>query len=294
MSKQGFTRRDFLRGAAGAAAVGTVGVPVSAAGTEKKVRVVLVRDAAVLDSEGKVNAPVIQRMLDDAVTRLMDETEPGAAWKRVVKPTDTVGIKSNVWFNLRTPAELETAIRQRVIDAGVPDERVGVDDRGVRRNPIFQKSTALINVRPMRTHHWSGVGSCIKNYAPFAERIPKYHPDACANLAGLWDLPQVKGKTRLNILVMLTPLFYSKGPHEFSKEHTWPYKGMLVGTDPVAVDATGVRILEGKRRGFFGEDRPFTVSPKHIRVAQDKFKLGVADPERIELVKLGWTDGVLV
>ncbi len=287
-----FTRRDFLRRAAGAAAVGAVAMP--AAAQDEKSKVVLVRNADVLDTDGKVNAEVISRMLDDAVTTLFGDPDPNAAWNRVVKPTDTVGIKSNVWANLRTPRELETAIKKRVMGVGVPADRIGIDDRGVRTNPIFVRATAIVNVRPMRTHHWAGVGSCIKNYAPFAPSIPKYHPDSCADLAAIWQLPQVKGKNRLNILVMLTPLFYSKGPHDFNRKYTWPYRGMLVGRDPVAVDATGVRILQARRREVFGEDRPFTVSPKHIRVAQDKFKLGVADPARIELVKIGWKDGALL
>jgi len=299
-SRKGLTRRDFLCTAAGAAAAGAVGVPGLAqemgetAETVKKAKVVLVRDAGVLDPAGNVKADVIERMLDDAVTTLFGVSDPVAPWKELVKPTDTVGVKTNVWNFLPTPKELETAIKNRLMEAGVREERIGISDRGVRKDPVFQQSTALINVRPMRTHHWAGVGSCIKNFAPFAPSIPKYHPDSCADLAGIWQLPEVKGKNRLNILVMLTPLFHGKGPHHFQKEYTWPYKGLLVGTDPVAVDATGVRILEAKRREHFGEDRPFDVSPKHIRVAQDKFKLGIADPERIEVVKVGWMDDVLV
>jgi hypothetical protein len=146
----------------------------------------------------------------------------------------------------------------------------------------------------MRTHHWSGVGSLIKNYIMFVEEPWTWHGDSCADLAGIWDLPIVKGKTRLNVLVMLTPLFHSKGPHAFKKEYTWPYGGLLVGTDPVAVDATGLRILEAKREEFFGSRRPFATSPKHIRVAAEKFRLGVADPAGIDLLRLGWKEGALI
>ena len=48
---------------------------------------------------------------------------------------------------------------------------VGVDDRGVRTNPVFARATALINVRPLRTHAWSGLGTCLKNYIMFVPRI---------------------------------------------------------------------------------------------------------------------------
>jgi hypothetical protein len=107
-------------------------------------------------------------------------------------------------------------------------------------------------------------------------------------------MPEIKSKTRLNILVMLTPLFHGKGPHHYQAGYTWEYNGMLLGTDPVAVDATGVRILKAKRREHFGKDEPFSVPVKHIQVAQDKFGLGVADPARIEVVKLGWKEGALI
>jgi len=257
-------------------------------------RVVLVRDSAVFREDETLDTSVLGQMLDTAVQELFNADSPEDAWKRVVQPGDVVGIKSNVAGPPRTPPELEGIIRERVTRAGVDGAKVGVDDRGVLRNPIFQTATALINVRPMRSHHWAGVGSLLKNYIMFSENPPSWHDDSCANLAGLWDLPIVRGKTRLNVLVMLSPLFHSKGPHNYNKAYVWSYKGLLVGTDPVAVDATGLRIIEAKRREFFGEYQPLPVSPKHIQVAQTKFGLGVADPQRIELVKLGWEEGVLI
>ena len=306
-SEQGMTRRDFLCSALGLILTAPAGISVLAkqltlpktAGEPavkalKKSKVILVRNAEVLGQDRRINAKVLAKMLDDAVTALTGEAEPVAAWKQIVKPTDTVGVKSNAWHFLPTPPELEQAIKKRLLDAGVSEDRISIDDRGVLRNPVFQKATALINARPLRTHDWSGVGSLIKNYIMFTPSPPRWHGDSCANLAALWDLPQVKGKTRLNILVMLTPLFYGKGAHHFQKQYTWEYKGLLVGTDPVACDATGVRILQAKRRAYFGKDLPFDVSPKHIRIAEEKFKLGFADANRIELQKLGWMTDALI
>ena len=298
--QQGLTRRDFIRNAAGLTIAGAAGVSVlsqqdvSAQAAPAKAKVVLVRDANVVDADWKVNAEIIQRMLDDAVKELAGESDVAAAWKRFIQPNDTVGIKTNLWENLRTPAELEAAIKRRVVESGVPENKVAVDDVGILRNPVFQQATALINTRPMRTHHWSGVGTLIKNYIVFSEKPSQWHEDACANLAGVWDLPVCKGKTRLNILVMLTPLFHGKGPQDFNKKYTWEYKGLVVGSDPVACDATGLRILEAKRKEFFQADEPFAISPKHIRVAEEKYHLGVADASRIEVKKLGWAEGILI
>ena len=151
---------------------------------------------------------------------------------------------------------------------------MAVDDRGVLDNPVFARATALINVRPLRTHHWAGLGTCLKNYIMFVPRPADYHGDSCASLGAVWKLPVVAGKTRLNVLVMLTPQFHGVGPHSFSPEFTWPYAGLLVGTDPVAVDATGARILAAKRRAHFGEERPLSPPAHHIRIAGERYDLG--------------------
>lgn len=291
------TRREFIKDSSAAALAGTLYLttPLRVFGqSSTNSRVVLVRHKEVIDNFNKPNEKVVQQMLDEAVAALLDIRDPVQAWKKLVKPTDVVGIKSNEWRPIGTPQELERAIKKRVEGAGIPARNIGINDRGVRKEPLFINSTALINVRPLRTHHWSGVGSLIKNYITFTEDPSDYHPDTCADLASIWELPQVKGKTRLNILVLFTPLFHGIGPHHFSPKYTWPYKGMLVGFDPVAVDSTGVRILQAKRREYFGEDRPLNPPPKHIFLADTRYHLGTADPENIELITLGWKEDLLL
>ncbi len=297
MKNKVYTRREFLKGSTSAAIASTLyfSSPDEVfAETEKKARVVLIRDKDVLDDLNKPKKKIIQQMLDEALTVLFEEKDAKNAWKQIVQPTDIVGVKSNEWRFLPTPKELESTIQDRVIAAGIPSKNISIDDRGVRNDPIFTKATALINVRPLRTHHWSGVGSLIKNYIMFAKKPKIYHPDSCANLASVWNLPSVKGKTRLNILVLFTPLFHGVGPHHFNPKYTWAYKGMIVGLDPVAVDATGIRILLAKRNEFFKEVSPLNPPPKHIFQADSKHKLGIADPKKIEVIKRGWKDGILI
>jgi hypothetical protein len=257
-------------------------------------RVVLVRRPEALDANGVPDGTVLHEMLNEAVAALLDVAEPGAAWKRLIRTGDVVGIKSNVWGHLATPPVLEEAIRAEVIRAGVQPGDVAVDDRGVRENPVFTRATAFINTRPMRTHHWAGLGTCLKNMIMFVPRPADYHGDACASLGAIWRLPELEGKVRLNILVMLTPQFHGVGPHSFSPDFIWPYKGLIVGTDPVAVDATGARIIEARRRQHFGEERPISPPPHHIQLADTRYGLGVSDPQRIDLVRLGWMEGALI
>ena len=288
---ESISRRQFIKSAS-TAAIGTTlllsGQETTAPVKSGKSRVVLVRDLNVLDENGNPKYEVVQEMLDAGIKALTDRPDPQSAWKTIIKPDDIVGIKNNRWSYLRTTAAVENSIKKRILEVGVKEANISIDDLGVLQNSVLQKATALVYARPMRSHHWSGVGSLIKNYIMFIPEPITIHPDSCADLASIWDLPVVKGKTRLNVLVMFTPQFHSFGPHSFNPKYVWKYHGLMLGFDPVAVDATGLRIIEGIRREFFAEDRPLNPPAKHIAIADSKFHLGTADPQKIELVKIGY------
>ncbi len=291
------TRRDFLR-TGSCAVMGTMmGLPLvarAAAQTTRKSTVVLIRNANATSGYGTLDEKIVVQMLDEAVMVLLDTRDPGSAWRQIASPDDTVGIKSNVWGRLPTPGALERAITARLLAVGVDGNRIAVDDRKVRSNPVFKRANILINIRPMRTHHWSGLGSLLKNYIMFVPRPWAYHGNACERLATIWQEPHVAGKTRLNILVMLTPLFHGVGPHHFSRRYTWPYGGLIVSTDPVAADATGAQIIQAMRNRHFGQVRPISPRPLHIEAADTKFGLGNSHPDQITLVKLGWEQEGLI
>ena len=310
--RNGITRRDFLKRSSLAAVGGAVfmtkparaaadapeaaGAPPANAALQAtgKTKVILVRNKDVLDESGRPKTEVVSEMLDAALKELTGKADPASAWQTFLKPDDIVGIKSNVINYLPTTTQVEAALKKGVMSAGVMESNIGIDDRGVLRNPIFQKATALVNARPMRSHHWSGVGSLIKNYIMFVPRASDYHDDSCARLATIWEMPLVKGKTRLNVLLMLTPQFHGVGPHNFNPKYVWSYYGLLVGFDPVACDATGLRIIEAKRRDFFAEERPLSPPAKHIVLADTQYHLGTADPKKINLVKIGYDQDILI
>jgi hypothetical protein len=257
-------------------------------------RVVLIRERGVVDDDGVLDGDLLHDMLNRAMRELFETDTTRAAWQRVVTADDVVGIKSNVWRHLPTPPELEEAIRTGVAAVGVDPSDIAVDDRGVRTNPVFQRATAFINVRPLRTHNWSGLGTCLKNPIMFVPRPPEYHGDSCAPLGAIWKLPELEGKIKLNILVMLTPQFHGVGPHSFSKEYIWPYNGLIVGVDPVAVDATGARIIRAQRDRYFGEPSPISPPAHHIEIADSRYGLGVSNPDSIDLVRVGWQEDALI
>jgi len=295
MEEKIITRRNFLRVTAGAAATAALGTRIlGEARAEATAKVVLIRNAEVLGPQGKVREEILRSLLDEAVKSLLGVKEPLEAWRKLFKGSDVVGIKSNAWARMPTPKELEAAIKRRLLDVGVAEKNIDIDDRGVLNNAVFQNATALVNVRPLRTHHWSGVGTCLKNYIQFVPDPPSYHDEGCSPLGKIWTYPIVKGKTRLNILSCLTSQFYGRGANFFDRRYVWPYKGLIVGTDPVAVDTVGAHLLQSKRIAFFGEDKVLDVPPVHITVADKKYHLGVSDLSRIQLIKLGWMEEVLI
>jgi hypothetical protein len=296
-SKRIITRRDFIRTGSYLAAGSLLGLPWSgpAAGSQTaKSRVVLIRDQELSDVSGTGRTARLADMLDRAMQALYGTKNALQAWQQLFAADDVVGIKSNVWWHLSTPTALEEILQERLMESGVAKHNISVDDRGVLRNPIFNNATALINIRPMRTHAWSGLGTLLKNYIMFVSSPWKYHGNACERLGAIWQQPHVSGKTRLNILVMLTPLFHGIGPHHFSRKYTWPYNGLIVSADPVAADASGSRIIQAKRNEYFGKERPISPRPLHIEAADTRFGLGNSHPEKIELIKLGWQEGTLI
>jgi hypothetical protein len=311
--RDGITRRDFLRGAGPAAVAAALGMSASScrsgergepvriaqrspdagkADNSRTARVVLVRDRAAVKADGSLDFQVVGKMLDQAVTELLGAEDVQSAWRELVKPDDLVGIKTNIWAGLRTPPQVEQMLGRRIAEAGVPGQNIRITDREARKK--LADCTALINVRPARSHHWAGMGGCIKNYIVFHEAPWMHHRRSCESLASIWDLFDLKKKTRLNILLVLTPQFYGRGPHGFDPRFVWPYNGILVSSDPVAVDALGAELLRVKRLAYFeGEERPLTPTT-HIAAAEQKYGLGVADLKRIQLVRLGWDEEMLI
>jgi hypothetical protein len=200
MAPGSMNRRDFVKVGSGFAAFGLLGAGRrDAEGQEPtaRSRAVLIRRTDALDAAGAPDGAVLHEMLNEAVTALLEIAEPAAAWKRLIRPGDVVGIKSNVWRNLATPPALEEAIRVEVVGAGVAPGDVAVDDRGVLENPVFKRAT-VTNVRRC-THQWSAC-NCLRNMTacrgrPTTTATPRL---ARGHLAPAGD----RGKVRLNVLVL--------------------------------------------------------------------------------------------
>jgi hypothetical protein len=319
------TRRDFLKGTA----VGAAGVVLGATGCAPdshaavpnpslpagKSKVVLIRS----QEQPKTDQETME-MLDHALLELTGAGDSVAAWAPFVKPEDVVGVKINVMMT-PTSMPISRAVVRGVMSVGVPEkdiilwdrnnagrglegtgsltEKPGYDAKSLSR-VVTDQATVLINVPSMKVHWLAGVAVALKNWIGAVTNINvpdvgvayAIHGDSCAECCMVNAIPAVRDKCRLVIVDAMRPLFHG-GP-SVDPRYLWPYNGIIVGTDPVAVDAVCTKILEAKRREHKGADWPINPPPKHVFLAEEKYRLGHAKMENIELVKLGWEDGALI
>ncbi len=144
--------------------------------------------------------------------------------------------------------------------------------------------TASISLAVLKDHGMAGVTAGMKNYFGAVHNPNKYHDGRCdPYVAHVFDAPPVKAKHRLTILDALT-VQYHRGP---AYHASWAERaGALVfGTDPVATDAVGWRLIESLRakKGLpsLAEERR---EPLYL-VTAERLGLGTSDPARISLVE---------
>lgn len=325
--KRELTRRDFMRGTAYAGMAITLGMARGTAAPSRqptKSRVVVIRDAKVLDDKGKVQTEVLARMLTDGLKAVAGTATAQEAWKRYFKPDDKVTIKSNVMITPTRP-ELVRAIMEGIATAGVDIDEIRVWDRnrggkgpdqtdpktwqwqpGFDANSVsnaVHEATALVNIPGLKNHMVSGLGAALKNWAGAVTNIhPRYtkaedlsfliHADSGADIGVLNAIPAIRKKCRLIVVEALRPL--CNGGPMVDPRYVWPYKGLVIGTDPVAVDSVCLKILQGRRDQIRGRSWPLSPPPKHVAIADTKYKLGTADMSKIEIVRLGWEENAFV
>lgn len=295
MTDDGLTRRDVLAaGAAGAMglALGRLAPAADLFNAEKpQSTVVLVRRKDAVTGGHRVNGEVVAEMIDEAVAAFAGVEDPAEAWRRYVKPTDVVGVKISKcqWMRVHVQQATIDAVRRRVAACGVPDDRIHVKDLGLPA----KRCTALLNVPTIKGHRSVGIAAAVKNYINLSEKKPHtFHKGLGNRLGENWLIPATKGKTRLIVVDALRP-YFGPGP-QVNPVYRWPYGGILVGTDPVAIDTIAIALIRRKRDAFKGEPWPLNPPPKVIPAADTVYHLGTCEPARIRLVRRGWEDDRLL
>ncbi len=287
---QNVTRRDFMRGTVGAA----IGVSLThgSAGAETRgaraARVVVVRDEQATDARHVVNAAVLTRMLGDLAMRVTGKPSATDAWRSLVKPQDVVGLVATNHLNPTHP-ELIDAVRAAVVAAGVTADRVRMAQGGPE---AVRPCTALLALPALKAHWLTGIGTVLKNYILFSGSASSYHDANNVKLGEIWKMPVVAGKTRLVIVDALRPLC-DKGPQP-DPRYMWDYRGLVGGTDPVAVETVCLKIITEKRQALRGEPWPLSPPPLCVAAADETYGLGTSRWNEISLDRVGWAKDALV
>lgn len=285
------TRRDFIRGTVGATlGASLLGIKWSR-GKEKAARsslVALVRDKNVMDSSLRVDPNILRTMLDQVVVRFTGKDSIKDAWLAIVKPEDKIGLVSTEHLN-PTHGELVDAVKSSLIDVGIPADRIMMAQGGIEKP---RACTALIALPALKAHWLTGLGTVMKIYIKYSGNPSKYHDENNSKLGETWNLPDVKGKTKLILVDALYPLC-DKGP-QIDPRYKWAYNGLIAGTDPVAVDTVCLRIITEKRRALRGEPWPLSPPPLCVEAADKVYGLGTSRMEEIKIEHFGWDQDLLL
>jgi uncharacterized protein (DUF362 family) len=143
----------------------------------------------------------------------------------------------------------------------------------------------IINIPVLKDHGIAGITCALKNHYGSIHNPNKYHDNACdPYIADLNGLEQIRSKQRL-IVVDALKVQYNGGP-AYHPQWAADYGGILLGDDPVAIDAVGYKIIEELRMNSgLGTLKGSRREPIYIKRSAD-YGLGAADINKIEMVNL--------
>jgi uncharacterized protein (DUF362 family) len=290
-------------------------------------RVVIARDAKIRSAGTGFDSAPLAQLLDRAMQASFNCDSPMEAWKKVVRPGEVVGLKVNCLGGRgnATHLELVEAITERLRQVGITEiviwdrqnsdlERarfkIAEHGSGVRCfgndvlgfeddlatfgkagsllcRTLTQVCDAVINLPVLKDHGIAGVTMALKSMFGAIHNPNKYHSDAGnPYVADVYALLPIRQKVRLHICDGLNAQ-YEGGP-SFMPQWMWPFNGLLVARDPVALDYVGWKIIEKKRaEAGMKPLRELKREPAYIATAADAgHRLGTCDPKRIERVEV--------
>ena len=292
-----------------------------------KSRLVISRDSNLRSSTTSLDSSRLLSCLDRGMQALHDTDSPLEAWKKVARPGEVVGLKVNCLAGRGncTRAELVNAICERLQQSGIKEiviwdrlnsdlesarfkivergsgircfgnDTLGFEDElatfgsvgSLLSRTLTQVCDAVINLPVLKDHGIAGVTIALKSMFGAIHNPNKYHMNVCnPYVADVFMLSPIRSKVRLHICDATTAQ-YEGGP-SFMPHWTWPYNGLIVGQDPVALDYTGWQIIEKKRAEVGMKSlKEMKREPVYIATAADgQHGLGTNDPKNIKVVEV--------
>lgn len=148
----------------------------------------------------------------------------------------------------------------------------------------FTDATAVINMTMMKDHSICGFTGALKNITHGNIENPQDHHahQASPQIALLYNHPIVQSRVRLH-LTDAFKIIYDKGPLDKDPSTRVPHASIYASTDPLALDAVGVRVIDEERKAHgamslsqAGRD------PRYLRRAAE-LGIGVLDWNELRL-----------
>jgi hypothetical protein len=117
---------------------------------------------------------------------------------------------------------------------------------------VTQKVNKIINLPVLKHHQSAGVTIALKNMSHgFVNNVNRSHLTPTLNACGTFipavvSLPIIRQKVVLHIVDAIKASYHG-GPGGNPK-YIWEHKAMYFGTDPVALDKTGWKVIDAKRK----------------------------------------------
>jgi len=245
-------------------------------GARERSRVIQVKSDAVITDFG-IHEGLLSDLVSVLITRVTGQRDASQGWRALLGSEDVIGLKlergtangigtSEAVFRAVTASLIGAGFRrQQIIAIDVtPSVRrelgVGQPASGWSRSAVDFKSgqdrlaawleqvTAIVNVAPIATHNICEFSGCLWNLSHSVIKHPAqfFGQKGSPHVGNIVSLPAVRDKLRVNIANGLRIPFH-RG-HDATEDDIWN-AGMLVGgTDPVAVDAIGVKLVDEARR----------------------------------------------
>jgi hypothetical protein len=167
---------------------------------------------------------------------------------------------------------------------------------------VTSKINKLINLPILKHHQSAGVTICLKNMSHgMVNNVNRSHLTPSLNACGVFipsvvSLPVIREKAVLHICDGVKASFHG-GP--FGRpQFMWEHKTMYFATDPVALDKTGLKVIDAKRTAAgmpsIALSKPDKVSTflncqvEHIEIS-GQLGLGVFDDSKIDVKRLQLT-----
>lgn len=159
-----------------------------------------------------------------------------------------------------------------------------VGEKSTRLSNILENDiTALINLPALKSHRLAGVTGALKNHYGSIDNPRDFHDDDCCNpgIAEINNISTIRDKHKLVICNALMGL-WDGGPR-WNRANMWMEGSLIVGVDPVAVDAVMLQLIDQKRTEAGLESvAPMT---RYLQLSEE-IGLGNSKPENIEIIKL--------